>query len=254
MINLLKMDLNRFFTNKIMYVLLLVFIACQVFGIFMLKQYEQPDGQGEVLISNMNESEFIQMMLSQTPSWILMYIAVFTVYFYMSEYNAGFYKNYISIKNARRNSVISKILMLGIFTLLMFFIMIIADLIGRSLFFQNAAFGGFGYFARLVAGQILLHWAFSVVVLCAAMLIKNAIPSIVTGIILGLNVIGIAAGALESLISDTNLTSYLLVNTIVSIKDFNHTADVIHVAGVAIIFLVLFSILAVKYKMKEDLK
>lgn len=237
-----------------MYVLLLVFMIFQVFGIFMQKQYEQPDAQSEMLVSNMNESEFIQMILSQTPSWVLMYIAVFTVYFYMSEYNTGFYKNYISLKNARRNSVISKILMLGIFTLLMFLIMILADLIGRSLFFQNAAIGDFGYFTKLVAGQFLLHWAFSVVVLCTAMLIRNAIPSIVTGIILGLNVIGTIASALESIVSDTNLSSYLLVNTIVSSKDLNQTADVIHVASVAIIFLLLFSILAVKYKMKEDLR
>ncbi|WP_188733226.1 hypothetical protein [Oceanobacillus neutriphilus] len=172
----------------------------------------------------------------------------------MSEYSSGFYKNYISIKNARRNSVISKILMLGIFTLLMFFIMLIADFIGRSLFFQNPSIGDLGYFTKLLMGQILLHWAFSAVVLCAAIHIKSAIPGIVIGIVLGLNIIGTIASALESIVSDTNLSSYLLVNTIVTIMDFNHTADVMHVAGVAIIFLLLFSIVAVKYKMKEDLR
>ncbi|MBO0994417.1 ABC transporter permease [Bacillus sp. SD088] len=254
MINLLKMDLNRFFSNKIMYVLLVVFIAFQLFGIFMFKQYEQPVEQGGILISSMNESQFIQMILAQTPSWVLMYIAVFSVYFYMSEYNSGFYKNFISMNNARRNSVISKILILGIFTLIMFFVMIIADLIGRSLFFENGAIGDWGYFTKLLIGQFLLHWAFSIVVLCTAMIIKNVIPSIITGLILGLNVLGLMASAFESIISDTNLSSYLLVNTIVSIKDFNQINDVMHVAVVAIIFFLLFSIIAVKYKMKEDLR
>lgn len=237
-----------------MYILLLVFLAFQIFGIFMIKQYEEPTSQGEILLSSMNESQFIQNMLAQTPSWVLIYIMVFSVYFYISEYNAGFYKNYISMKNARRNSVISKILILGIFTLLMFFVMLIADLLGRALFFQNTAIGDIGYFAKLMIGQFLLHWAFAVIILFAAMLIKNIIPSIVVGFIIGLNVLGMLAGALESLIGDTNLTSYLLVNTIVDIKDFNQTSDFIHVIGVAVIFLLCFSIIAVTYKMKEDLR
>lgn len=252
MINLLKMEFNRFFTNKMMYILLIVFMAFQVFGIFMLKQYEQPV-RGEILISSMNESQFIQVMLSQTPSWVMMYIMVFSVYFYMSEYNSGFHKNYVSMKNARMYSVISKILILGLFTLLMFIVMIISDLIGRAIFFNNTAIGDLGYFAKLLFGQLLLHWAFSIVVLCITMILKSMIPSIVIGIVLVLNVFGMVVGALESLIGDVNLSSYFLVNTIVSIKNFNNMSDVIHVISVAIIFIILFSFIATRYKMKEDL-
>jgi ABC-2 type transport system permease protein len=254
MINLLKMDFHRFFMNKMMYLLLIIFMAFQVFGIFMIKQYEQPAEQGAMLLSSMNESQFIQTMMSQTPSWVLMYITVFSVYFYMSEYNAGFYKNYIAMKNARIYSVISKVLILGLFTLLMFAVMLIADLIGSQIFFQNTSFGALDYFAKLLTGQFLLHWAFSIVILCITMLLKSLIPSIVIGIVLVLNVLGMAAAALESLIGDANLSSYMLVNTITNIKDFNNMQDIIHVASVAIIFILLFSLIAIKYKMKEDLR
>lgn len=44
MINLLRMDLYRFTRNKIMYLLLLLFCAFQIFGIYMMKQYAQPVG------------------------------------------------------------------------------------------------------------------------------------------------------------------------------------------------------------------
>src|SRR5690625_2891066 len=118
MINLLKMDFLRFVTNKMMYILLMVFMAFQLFGIFMMKQYEPSMEQGGISIGSMNESEFIQLMLSQTPPWVLMYIMVFSVYFYMSEYHAGFYKNYISMHRARIYSVISKTIIQGLFTLL----------------------------------------------------------------------------------------------------------------------------------------
>ncbi|WP_100012991.1 ABC transporter permease [Lentibacillus sediminis] len=252
MINLFKMDLHRFKNNRIMYLLLFIYAAFQIFGIFMMSQY--PVEQGGIPVSAMNASEFIQSVLSQTPSWVLMYVAVFSVYFYMSEYNTGFYKNYISMKNARMYSVLSKILILGLFVLLMLTTMVIADLIGRSIFFGNTAIGDVGFFIKLLVGQFLLHWAFSIVVLCIAMITKNLIASLVIGLVLGLNVPGMIVGAVESLISDLNVSSYLLVNTITSIKDLNNMGDVIHVAGVAVIFILLFSFIAVRYKLKEDLK
>lgn len=253
MMNLFKMEFTRFFTNKIMYILLVVFMAFQVFGIFMSKQYEQPV-EGQMLISSMNESQFIQFMLSQTPSWVMIYITVFSVYFYMSEYNSGFYKNYISMQNARTYSVISKIIVVGQFTLLMFIVMIIADLIGRGIFFNNHTIGDAGYFIKLLFVQFLLHWAFSIVILCITMIIKSMIASLVIGFVLLLNVFGMVVGALEALVGNTNLSSYFLVNTIANIKDFNHANDVIHVLIVAIIYILLFSFIAVRYKMKEDLR
>lgn len=253
MINILKMDFHRFKTNKMMYILLLIFSAFQVFAIFMMRQYEQPVEQGEVLVSAMNESQFIQLVLAQTPSWVLMYIAVFSVYFYMSEYNAGFYKNYISMKNARIYSVISKILILALFTLLMFITMIISDLIGRTIFFNHADIGDVGYFIKLLIGQFLLHWAFSIVILCISIFSKKLMTSLVVGVALALNILGMVVGALDALVDKINVSQYLLVNTIVSIKDFNQMNDVVHVASVAVIFILLFSFIAIRYKMKEDM-
>jgi len=254
MINIFKMDFHRFKTNKMIYLLLLLFFAFQIFGIYMLKKYEEPGGNGGMLISTMNESQFIQVIMAQTPSWMLVYIAVFSVYFYMSEYSCGFYKNYIAMKNARMYSVISKILITGLFTLCMFIVMFFADMIGRSLFFDHAALGDGGYLAKLLIGQFFLHWAFSIVILCISIISKSLIASIVVGFLLSLNVFGMVISALESLVGQVNLSSFLLVNTIVSPRDFHHINDLMHVAGVAIVFLLLFSFIAVRYKIKEDLR
>lgn len=247
------MEVNRFFTNKMMYILLAVFMAFQVFGIFMMKQYEE-SMPGMMLPSAMNESEFIQSLLAQTPSWLMMYIMVFTVYFYMSEHNAGFYKNYIAMERARSYGMLSKILVLGLFTLLMFAVLLFADFIGRPIFFDNAALGDLRYFVKLIIGQFLLHWAFAVVILCITMLLKNLVASFIIGLALVLNVIGMAIGFLESLLWNLELSSYFLVNTIVTVRDFNETQTVIHVYSVALVVLFLASLIAIRYKMKEDLK
>ena len=133
MINLFKMDFHRFIRNKMMYVLLLIFSAFQMFGVFMHSMYEEPIAAGGIQAGEMNASEFIQFVLSQPPSWMLLYITVFTIYFYMSEQNAGYYKNYITMKNARLHSVLSKILIQASFTMLMFVTLLISDFkIGRA--------------------------------------------------------------------------------------------------------------------------
>ncbi|MFD1904727.1 hypothetical protein ACFSQ7_12740 [Paenibacillus rhizoplanae] len=80
----------------------------------MMKQYEQPV-EGHPILSSLTESEFIQYTISQPPSWMLIYIAVFTIYFYMSEWNSGFSKNYISMRQARSHSVFSKMTILALF-------------------------------------------------------------------------------------------------------------------------------------------
>lgn len=254
MINILKMDLQRFWTNKVIYLLLLIFAGFQVFGLFMLKQYNPPVEEGGLSLSTMNQSEFIQQTLSLTPSWVMLYIVVFSVYFYMSEYNSGFYKSYMTMKHARPTSVISKIVIQAIFTLMMFVVMIASDLIARSVFFNNSSIGDVGYFAKLVLGQVLLHWAFSVFILCVAMFTRSIFISIGIGFVLGFNVIGMLWSALESLFDTVGISKYLLVNTIVRGLDYNNVYDLIHVGSVAIISLLLFGTLAVTYKLREDLR
>jgi len=236
-----------------MYLLLLVFMAFQIFGIFMFTQNEAYTQDG-VLVQDLNESEFIQLILSYTPSWVMVYIAVFSVYFYLSEYHAGFYKNYISLKNGRIYTVASKIIMNGLFTLFMLVTMVIADMIGRAIFFGDATIGDIGYFSKLLVGQFLLHWAFSVVVLFIAMIVKNMIPSIVLALLLVLNVFGMLITSIEGLIHDGEYASYLLVNTILSIKDFHMIGDILHVLIVALVFLAVFCFLSIRYKIKEDLR
>src|SRR5699024_8380486 len=155
MINQFKMDFYRFKTNKTMFALLFIFCAFQIFGIFMFKQYEQDMiEESGMKASVMNASEFIQSVLSQTPSWIMAYIAVFTVYFYISEHNSGFYKNMINMKKSRAFSVLSKILIQALFTLLMFIVLLIADFTGRGIFFDNTSIGDLGYFIKLLIGQL----------------------------------------------------------------------------------------------------
>ncbi|MHA7965189.1 ABC transporter permease [Paenibacillus sp. CAU 1782] len=254
MFNLLRMELRRFAGNKVVPLLLLLFGAFQLFGIFMMGQYQSSMEVGGLSVSTMNEIQFIQNTLAQPPAWMLLYLAVFTVYFYMSEYNSGFYKNYIGMRHARVHSVLSKMVVQALFTLLLFAVMLIVDLVGRQLFFGQAAIGDLGYLLKLLIGQFLLHFAFTVLVLCITMVARNPLLSVAVGIVIALNVHGMVLAVLEEAIGSPRLSRYLLVNTITGTKDLGDSGDLIHVFGVAAVALFIFGLIAVRYKMKEDLR
>lgn len=254
MINMMRMEFTRFFSNKMMYILLGVYMAFQLFGTFMYTQFPIDSQISGEPVSDISQSEYMQLVLSQLPSWVMLYIGIFTVSFYMSEYNHGFYKNYISIENARMHSVIAKILVLGLFTLLMFTAMILTDFVGRAIFLENTDIGDSVYFMKVVVGQFLLHWAFVAVVLCITILLRRTVASMVVAVILGLNIIGMLLMMLESLIHDGEFTSYLLINTITSPMDYDVTSNFLHVIIVAVIYFVVATLISIRFKQKEDLK
>ncbi|MBW4080149.1 hypothetical protein [Paenibacillus sp. S150] len=251
MLNLL--DLRRFGRNKPMIVLLLVYCLFQVFGIFMQSQYPPAEVNG-VSVPALSEGEFMQHTLSIAPSWVLIYLTVFVVAFYMSEYNAGFYKNYISMRRARIYSVLSKIAVQALFTLLLLIAVVLSDVVGRFWFFGNSSFGGVGLFTKVLAVQFLLHWAFSVLVLCLIVIVRNMLTGVIAGIVLSFNIVGMALSALETAIGSPRISPYLLVNTIVTPQDMGNGGDILHAVPVAAVFALLFAAIAVRRKLREDLR
>lgn len=254
MVNILRMDLLRFRSNKLVPLLLVLFFGFHTFGIFMMKQYAAgPAGMGPG-IGEMNESQFFQYTMSYAPSWVLLYLTVFSVYFYMSEYQSGFYKNYISLKNARIYSVLSKILILGLFTCLLLIVVVGSDIAGRFLFLDNGSLGSLVELVKALAGQFLLHWAFAVLILFVAILVKSQIAGLIVGLVLALNVVGMSVSALESLAGWTGISRYLLVQTIVTLKDYSKPGELVHSLLVASVFLLVFAFVAVRRKLREDLR
>jgi ABC-2 type transport system permease protein len=249
MFNMLRMDFHRFRRNKPMLVLLALFFVLHLFGIFMMREYQE-----SLDIGSMDGTQFFQSTLSQAPSWVLLYLTVFTVHFYSSEYNSGFYKNYMSMPNARRNSVFSKIIILGLFTCLMMAVVIVSGFVGRIVFFNTASVGDPGDFMKALLGQLLLHWAFAVVILCIATLTRNLVASLVTGFVVALNSAGMLLGAVETLADGVHLSQYLLVNTIVTLKDYSSSSEFLHSVLVAVVFMAVFTFVTVRFKMREDLR
>lgn len=252
MLNLLRMDLRRFMRNRLMPVLLVVYVGFHLLGIFMQKQY--PVTVNGLALGDMTEAQFLPYILAGTPSWPLIYLTVFTVFFYMSEYNAGFYKNYIAMRRARIYSVISKMAVQACFTLVLLLTVLLTDLLGRYLFFGSTAFGSPLVVLQVLLVKGLLHWAFTIVVLLLSIVFKSVLTAVVAGMVLSFNLLGMALGALESLTGLPAVSSYLLVNQIAGGGGFGMGGPALREVLVGIGFALLFGLAAVRVKMKEDLR
>ncbi len=89
----------------------------------------------------------------------------------------------------------------------------------------------------------------------SCLITKNMLISISIGIVLVMNVFGMMVRGIEIMLFDNTFVSdYLLVNTITQIKDFESINDLMHVGSVAVVSIILFKVIAINYKLKEDLK
>ena len=253
MLNLLRMDMHRLTHNRVTLALLLIYCLFHVFGIFMMDQYPTASVNG-LALSEMNEWQFLQHTLALAPSWALIYLSVFTVYFYMSEYNAGFYKNYISMRRARLYSVLSKLSVQGLFTLALLGAVVFSDVVGRFWFFDNATFGDLGLFLRVLGIQLLLHWAFSALILVVVMLTRQVLTSVIIGIVFAFNLPGILLSVVESLIGLPPVSSYLLIHEIVTYKDYADLGHTLQAVLVGAVSLLLLTAISLYMKSKEDLR
>ncbi|QNK56919.1 ABC transporter permease [Paenibacillus sp. PAMC21692] len=257
MLNILRMDFRRFRKNNMLPLLLAVFFAFQLFGIFMMSRYADSYSAG-LAPGSMSASEFFQYMLAQPPSWMLLYVAVFTVHYTWSERSAGFYKNYISMRHARVSSVLAKALLLALFTLLLFVAAVAANALGRLLFFENAPTGELGQYALLLLLQFLLHWAFAVMMLFVALAARSLIAGLIIGLLLALNLVGYSLSALAALLlgeDGAGIASWWLVNRIVHTLELGQGgAGVLEPAIVALLFLLLFGAAGAVFRQREDLR
>ncbi|WP_020616458.1 ABC transporter permease [Paenibacillus daejeonensis] len=253
MLNLLRMDLRRLVGNKLTIALLFIYCLFHLFAIFMMAENPTPPMNGMTLVE-MEEWQFLQHTSSIASSWVLIYLSVFTVYFYMSEYQAGFYKNYLSMRRARIYSVLSKLTVQGVFTLALLATVVLCDVVGRYFFLDNGTFGDPGLFLRVLGIQFLLHWAFSALILVVVIITRQLLTGVIVGIVCSFNLPGMALTALESLIGLPPISSYFLVHEIVNYKDYADLGNTLHAVLVGAVSLLLFTAIALYMKSKEDLR
>ena len=249
MLNLLRMDFYRFIRHKPFYISLLAFIFFQGFATFMTFQFAP-----EIFIEFSDEASYFFNIAKSVPFWGVLYISFFIISFYLGECNCGFQKNYISIKNARRNMIFSKLIITQIYIVLLLICWVGTDMAARSLFTGHGALGDIGLLLQYVGLQYLVFAAYSVMFFFITLLCRNYLIALAASAAFMMNLPGMIFSAVDIIFKTNHFQKLFILNQMQILENpisrANGTTLVLAVAVYAIIFLLL----SLRFKKREDLR
>lgn len=236
MINIVKMDILRLFKTKALYI-----IGAVLAGLVILVTYFTYE-LGDVEGINTGAKLYVDYTMSFT---ILIYsavVAVFSVLFVTAESNSGYIKNIGGQMPVRSILILSKAVALLFYTIMMFAIYFIIQLVVDKIFFGYIKFsGGVKEMTEYAAIQILLHYALALLCMMIAVVVKKSGIAVTIAVILGLRITGNFYEGINILfdsMEDFNISKYLLIgnmNAMLSAADMGGAAKGAILVGICFI-------------------
>lgn len=236
MINIVKMDIYRLFKTKALYIIGVVFVGLVILLTYF--SYELGDAEG----IDTNLKIYVDYTMSFTIMVYTVVIAVFSVLFTTAESSSGYIKNIGGQISPRSILILSKAAALLLYTIVMFVIYFIVQMIANKAFFGYIEFRGEAReFTEYAAIQILLHFALALLCMMAAVIIRKNGIAMTIAVILGLRITGNFYEGINMLFDSFDgfdISKYLLIGNMNSLL---LAEDISSVAGGAIIVGVCFA-------------
>ncbi len=236
MINMLKMDFYRMFRTRSMYVIWVIMIVSIIFTTALAaEEYDQQEemtASQQEEIANRNTSPenvnlgmsvivptedgrnitvFDMIYANAQAKCIALFLVIFTVIFSTADINSGYIKNIGGQVSKRWQLIISRAGVLFVFTILSLLIFVLAQAFGNWIFLENFQWGDAGDFLRYMGIQILLHYAFVVICMTIAILLKNNVFSMIIAICLCMNVMVILYSLVDQVAAKLGFTEFHLL-------------------------------------------
>ena len=273
MLKIIKMDLYKMFKSKSFYILNLVLILLTLFfasimAITLNREYEAAqestitmtrdaktlDGKDPTLTEEeyyalqeefkegMNVDEFITMIYSQ--QFLLVLLAIFIGLFICSEWDTGFIKNIIPIRNSRYSLIISKIIIVLLFILTQAVFAIIGSFIANYVISGDIKILNSNVLIKYIGVQTLLNMAFASLLVFISYLFRNKALSMSIGIMLAVNIHGIFLNLIDKVIDSASfsLSDYTIIGNILTTYD---SSDYKRAVIVSIIYFLIYNILSI---------
>lgn len=279
MINVIKMDLFRMFKTKSLYVVWLTFILLIVFSTIMIKDdYSEEAIQQENYQTTVQESADenlgMNVILPTKPGThitiydtfyanvkgkaVALFIVIFAVIFSTADMKSGFIKNIGGQVKNRISLVLSKALILTLFTVLTMFLFLGVQGICNQMVFGYLKWGPWKEFLSYFGLSLLLHIAFAMIVMAAAIIIQNNVFSMALAVCLCMNLIFIiysffdkAAAAMH--IKNFHFVHYTVTGKIAMLPIKMNGKDIRSAVIVGIVYLVISLVFSSFVVQKRDL-
>ncbi len=269
MLNLIRMNLYRFFKSKVYIGLLIVGICAAVMNLGML-DVEQSDLDYELLKeagAEDGEKEFgIVVAPTLDPSvvyvvegiihsgFLLMAVSIFAVIFSAGEQTSGYLKNVILPKKKKHYLFLAKIIPISLFTILCFGITFAINMIFTSKYEVGITLA----FVVSTLIQIVLHTAFAVCMLAVMEIIRNQAIGIIVAIFGSMGVHVLIMSLFESVLGGIGIPAQFMLSrymlfTCSAALSASENGVFVSCAITAVIGLILYSILGSKVFVKRDI-
>ena len=269
MLNMIRMELYRMFKTKSLYVIWLVLAAGILFTTGLSademktytmeekqEMYEYATGQRESETVNLGMDVTVPTKPGDTVSvfdlfygnikgkFLALFMVIFAVLYSTADMTSGFVKNIAGQVRDRRRLVFAKGVSLFVYTVLTMLIFTGIQTVSNALFFDEFVFGPVKEFLQYAGIQTLLHFAFLMIVMCIAIVLRNNVISMMLSVCLCMNVLVIFYSFLDNMIAKAHIKNFhVLEYTVtgnISFLETNVTAKMAVTAlAVSIAFIIV---------------
>lgn len=269
MLNMIRMELYRMFKTKSLYVIWLVLAAGILFTTGLSademktytmeekqEMYEYATGQQKSDTVNLGMDVTVPTKPGDTVSvfdlfygnikgkFLALFMVIFAVLYSTADMTSGFVKNIAGQVRDRRRLVFAKGVSLFVYTVLTMLIFTGIQTISNALFFDELVFGPVKEFLQYAGIQTLLHFAFLMIVMCIAIVLRNNVISMMLSVCLCMNVLVIFYSFLDNMIAKAHIKNFhVLEYTVtgnISFLETNVTAKMAVTAlAVSIAFIIV---------------
>lgn len=225
MFDLLCMDLRRLFKTRSFYIVLGVTAGFLLLMILMVSAVSDPEtldamqSSGMVVVEgddremgeeirSMSQLEFTYECLGS--GFLLLMICIGMTLFVNGDFSSGYVKNICFARPRRREYVLSKVLVAGIYSGALVIVGILVSLVGPVLFGLHLAADPMGSILQYAFWLWLPHWAFGLMGLGLVLLTRSSTLGIIMAILSGGGVVAVLLQSLCQRFGWPDLAQYML--------------------------------------------
>lgn len=278
MLNIFKMDLYKMFKSKSFYALMIALLVIllgfsTLLKISLSQDYEEgknsswsletetsnmktndrgiTEEQYYAIIEEMKESmsmaEFINFQYGSPVIAVL--LSIFIAIFICSESETGFIKNLIPIRNSRINLVLSKILVILIFTIIQGAVAVLAAIAANFIVVGKIGEIAYEEIMKYMGLQMMLLMGFGGLMTLVSYLFRSKAISMTIGILLSVNIHGQLLGMLDKIINASKIefTKLSLIGSrnMIGQDELASLGNCKSIIIISIIYFVLYNVISI---------
>ena len=224
MFNMLRMDLRRLFKSRSFSIILgvtavlLMMVTVMAYAIADPETMDAMEAQGaEIIESDRMMSEYIQNM-SQLDfthetlgsGFLLVMTGIGMTLFVNGDFSSGFIKNICCINPRRRDYVLSKVALAGIYSGIITVLSVLLMLLSPVLIHMYPVPDSISQILRYVLWMWLPHWAFALMALALVLLTRSTTLGIILSLVAGGGLTAALVGMLGRLLRWPPFEQYFL--------------------------------------------